>query len=218
MVTGGTKQRIVEFLQTVPSATAPELARLTSVSDAAVRQHLEHLEAAGVVRRQSPGADGDQRHRGRPAVRWILDRGAATTDGFAAAFPDRHDELALDLIVAMRAELGDAALERVLARRGAQQSARYRREIGEGDLAARVTRLATLRDAEGYRAEVLSGDDGSIVLAEHHCPIDQAARECGALCASELAVFQTTLGPAVRVERMQHAPSGDSRCSYRISA
>ena len=56
MVSGGTKQRIVEFLQTVPSATAPELARLTAVSDAAMRQHLEQLESAGVVRRDSPDA------------------------------------------------------------------------------------------------------------------------------------------------------------------
>jgi predicted ArsR family transcriptional regulator len=216
VVSGGTKQRIVEFLQTVPSATAPELARLTAVSDAAMRQHLEQLESAGVVRRDSP--DSDVRHRGRPAVRWVLDRGAATTDGFASAFPDRHDDLALDLIDAVRAELGDAGVERVLARRGARQSDRYRRQLGDGTLGERVSRLAALRDAEGYRAEAVACDDGSFVLAEHHCPIDSAARTCGALCESELAVFRASLGTTVKVQRLQHAPSGDSRCSYRISA
>jgi predicted ArsR family transcriptional regulator len=212
---GGTKQRIVEHLQTVTSATAPDLARLMGISDAAMRQHLEQLQSDGVVRRDAP--DNDVRPRGRPAVRWVLDRGAATTDGFASAFPDRHDDLALDLIAAVRAELGDAGVERVLARRGAQQSEHYRRRLGGGTLAERVTRLAALRDAEGYRAEAVACDDGSFVLAEHHCPIDSAARACGALCESELAVFRSSLGTTVSVQRLQHAPSGDGRCSYRIS-
>ena len=227
MASGGTKQRVVEHLQTVASATAPDLARLMGVSDAAMRQHLEQLESDGVVRRvtgddahDAHDTPADTRLRGRPATRWSLDRrdSRSAIDGFPAAFPDRHDDLAVDLLTAIRAALGDEALGRVLARRGEQQSESYRGALGDGTLAERAARLAHLRDLEGYRAEATVADDGSITLTEHHCPIADAARSCGAVCDSELVVFRATLGADVTVERTRHAMSGDSRCSYRIVA
>jgi len=216
---GGTKQRIVEHLQTVATATAPDLARLMGVSDAAMRQHLEQLESDGVVRRESENPSGDTRSRGRPATRWSLDRQRSRTvvDGFPGAFPDRHVDLAVDLLSAVRESLGEESLRRVLAHRGEQQVAEYRRVVGEGSLSARVERLARVRDIGGYRAEASADDDGSVVLTEHHCPIADAARVCGDVCESELVVFRATLGPGVDVQRTQHAMSGDSRCSYRIS-
>ena len=224
LASGGTKQRVVEHLQTVTSATAPDLARLMGVSDAAMRQHLEQLESDGVVRRvtgdDAHDAPADTRLRGRPATRWSLDRrdSRSAIDGFPAAFPDRHDDLAVDLLTAIRTALGDEALGRVLARRGEQQSESYRGALGYGTLAERAARLAHLRNLEGYRAEATVADDGSITLTEHHCPIADAARSCGAVCDSELVVFRATLGADVTVERTRHAMSGDSRCSYRIAA
>jgi predicted ArsR family transcriptional regulator len=218
--TGGTKQRVVEHLQTVLSATAPELARLMEVTDAAMRQHLEQLELDGVVRRLPADAATDVRHRGRPALHWALDLRDRQTaiDGFPTAFPDRHDDLVVDLLRAIRDELGDAALERVISHRGEQQSLAYGRLLGSGTLLERVERLAEQRDVEGYRADATSGDDGSVTLTEHHCAIADAARSCGALCDSELVVFRRALGPDVSVERTQHVMSGDGRCSYRITA
>jgi iron-sulfur cluster biosynthesis transcriptional regulator SufR len=221
---GGTKQRVVEHLQTVPSATAPDLARLMGVSDAAMRQHLEQLESDGVVRRGSGDAlattTADTRHRGRPATQWSLDRDGSRSavDVFPTAFPDRHDELAVDLLEAISDALGDDALERVLSHRGRRQSTSYREQSGSGSLIERAERLAQIRDREGYRAEVTLDDDGSITLTEHHCPIADAARSCAAVCDSELSVFREVLGADASVERTQHAMAGDSRCSYRIVA
>lgn len=220
MASGGTKQRVVEHLQTVASATAPDLARLMGISDAAMRQHLEQLESDGVVRRDTGDNPADTRLRGRPPMRWALARDGSPSivDVFPSAFPDRHDDLAVDLLTAIRTALGDEALGRVLARRGEQQSESYRGALGDGTLAERAARLAHLRDLEGYRAEATVADDGSITLTEHHCPIADAARSCGAVCDSELVVFRATLGADVTVERTRHAMSGDSRCSYRIAA
>ena len=218
-VSGGTKRRVVEHLQTVASATAPDLARLMGVSDAAMRQHLEQLEADGVVRRDTGDHSPDARPRGRPAMRWTLDRAGSPSivDVFPTAFPDRHDDLAVDLLLAIRTELGSEALERVLARRGEQQATNYRETIGGGPLIERVTNLARQRDLEGYRAEASSCDDGSVILTEHHCAISDAARSCASLCESELVVFRSALGVGVSIERTRHAMSGDGRCSYRIA-
>ena len=218
-VSGETKRRVVEHLQTVTASTAPDLARLMGVSDAAMRQHLEQLEADGVVRRDAGDHPADTRLRGRPAVRWALDRDGSSSivDVFPSAFPDRHDDLAVDLLDAIRTELGPEALERALARRGDQQSQTYRDLIGNGSLIERVTNLARQRDLEGYRAEATASDDGSVTLTEHHCAISEAARSCASLCESELVVFRTALGAGVSIKRTRHAMSGDGRCSYRIA-
>lgn len=200
------KRRLVERLKRVDSATAGELAAEFDLTDTAVRQHLESMHEAGLVRRARGSAHG----RGRPAARWQL------TDGADGAFPDRHADLTLDLIDAIRTSLGDEALALVIAERARRQSAEYGRIVGEGSPDQRVRRLADQRSAEGYVAEVVV-DGNDLLLIEHHCPICPAAVACDDLCRSELRVFQESLGRDVVIVREQHVLSGDQRCSYRVS-
>lgn len=201
------KRRLVERLKRVDSCTASELATEFGLTDTAVRQHLESLQSLGLVSR----ADGEAHGRGRPAAQWRL------TEAAASMFPDRHVDLTVDLIDSIRAELGDDALDRVIEARARRQAQQYREVVGNGTVTVRVGRLAELRTAEGYVADV-STDGDDLVLVEHHCPICIAAANCAALCRSELEVFRGALGPDVRVEREQHLLSGDQRCAYRISA
>jgi predicted ArsR family transcriptional regulator len=171
-----------------------------------VRQHLEALEAAGLVSRTATAPAG----RGRPPVTWLL------TDLAGELFPDRHADLTVELVEAVRTSLGDEALDRVLSARAEHQIASYRRLLGSSAaVPVRVRKLAAQRSLEGYLAEVVAdGDD--LVLVEHHCPIADAAHACAGLCAKELETFRAALGDDVEVERTQHLISGDTRCAYRI--
>jgi len=205
------KRRIVDRLKRVESATVPELAAGFDLTDTAVRQHLETLEENGLVERApSPPPVG----RGRPPVRWQL------TSIAAELFPDRHADLTVELIGSIRAALGEEGLERVLEARGQAQLSAYRKALPDpavSSVPVRVRRLAEVRSAEGYLAEVKSEDDGSLVLVEHHCPVCDAASACQGLCRTELDLFQAALGDDVTVERVQHLLSGDQRCAYRIT-
>ena len=49
----GAKRRIIERLKRVDTITAPELAAEFGLTDTAIRQHLETLEAAELVERTS---------------------------------------------------------------------------------------------------------------------------------------------------------------------
>lgn len=217
VATGHTKQRIIEHLQVVQTSTAPEMARMCDVTDAAMRQHLEQLETEGLIRRDSQPNTGTS--RGRPAVHWVLnpDRLQSISDSFPATFPDRHHDLAVDLLLGIADSFGPEATQAVLARRGERLATHYQTLLADLPLTQRVERLADIRDAEGYRAEATVEADGSLLLTEHHCAIAQAAAACAGLCESELVVFRTALGPETTVERVQFAPAGDGRCSYRIS-
>jgi predicted ArsR family transcriptional regulator len=202
------KRRIVERLKRVESATAPELAAGFGLTDTAVRQHLEALEALGLVERSASEPSG----RGRPPVAWHL------TSLATSLFPDRHGDLTVELLGSIRAALGEEGLTKVIGTRAKAQEVAYRRALPEHGcpLAERVSRLAEVRSAEGYLAESVPDGEGGVVLVEHHCPIADAARACTGLCQSELELFQRVLGDDVVVERTQHLMAGDMRCAYRV--
>ena len=142
------------------------------------------------------------------------------TDLAADLFPDRHADLTVELISAIRASVGDAGLDAVIAYRTENQRKSYSTMVQESpgdDLTARVDALADIRTLEGYMAEVTPAADGTVILTEHHCPICDAASTCQGFCRDELKLFNDVLGPDVEVERIEHLLSGDSRCSYRVT-
>jgi predicted ArsR family transcriptional regulator len=205
---GPSKRRIVERLKRA-DATVAELARALGMTEAGARQHLDALAEHGLVEsRTRPSAS-----RGRPPTVWAL------TDLAQDLFPDRHDDLTVDLIDAVRAALGDDGLQRVIDARTDAQLAQYRRAVPKrASLRARAEALARIRTAEGYIAEVVDDPEGrGVLLVEHHCPICTAASACAGLCGAELALFRQVMGPGVRVERTQHLLAGDRRCAYRIT-
>jgi predicted ArsR family transcriptional regulator len=205
---GTTKRAIVDRLKRVGGATVPELADALDLTAAGVRQHVDALAANGLVEARARAPHG----RGRPATEWRL------TDLASDLFPDRHDDLTVGLIDALRASLGEDGLEQVIEARTQQQLREYRETIpNTGSIAKRVNALARQRAAEGYLAEVVRDDDGAVVLIEHHCPICTAASACQGLCRSELELFRDALGDDVEVQRTQHLMKGDVRCAYRVT-
>jgi predicted ArsR family transcriptional regulator len=203
------KRRVLDRLKRVDGATASELAGELDLTEAAVRQHLDGLEANGLVTRRDRQSSG----RGRPPVEWYL------TGVAAELFPNRHGDLTVELIDAVRSAMGEQGLERVIEARSEQQLASYLQELpepGAAPVGKRVGALARRRSAEGYMAEARRDGDGWL-LVEHHCPVCDAAQSCTGLCRTELELFQAALGPDVDVERTQHLLSGDARCAYRVT-
>lgn len=202
------RKRLLEALKRTGPTTAGDLARHLGMTVVAARQHLLALENAGRVRQQRRPADG----RGRPSMIWSV------SDPTDPVFPDRHGDLTVNLIDAVREAFGDRGLDQVIAIRALRQTEQYKKLLpgGRASLKARVQALAAQRSAEGYMAEVVREKPGSYLLIEHHCPVCAAARCCTRLCTAELDVFRLALGPGVHIERTAHLLSGDDRCVYRI--
>ncbi len=206
------KRRVLDQLKHSGPNTVPTLAAELGLTQPAIRQHLQALKANGLT----DSSRGAPAGRGRPAVRWAL------TALAQELFPDRHADLTVELIQAMRESVGEAGVNAVIAARAGHQIEAYRERLATKDgLKDRVEALADQRSREGYMAEVQTdaGSDsaGGFLLIEHHCPICDAAAECQGLCAGELDVFRGALGPEVEVERIEHLLSDGDRCVYRIS-
>jgi len=139
-----------------------------------------------------------------------------TTPEAAGKFADSHSALATDLIVQMKKAFGESGMDRILKLRTAEQERTYRAATGGArTLKARLDKLAKIRSAEGYMAEVRRDGEG-FFFVENHCPICAAARLCSGLCREELALFKRVLGSDVEVERTSHILAGAGRCAYRV--
>src|SRR5262249_11930632 len=139
------------------------------------------------------------------------------TDKGHARFPDGHAELTIHLLRTVQSQLGEEALDKLIAARAAESLAGYAAALeGAADLGERVARLAELRTREGYMAES-QAVDGGYLLVETHCPIGAAATACQGFCHAERDVFQRALGEGVSVERTEHIVGGDRRCAYRVA-
>jgi predicted ArsR family transcriptional regulator len=200
-----TARRLLMLLKTRGPQTAADLAAALAVTSEAARQQLVKLADDGLVE-----ATATPRGVGRPAQVWGL------TDKGHARFPDAHAELTVGLLRAVRSELGEAALAKLIAARAAESLQGYQAALeGSANLGERVRRLAEARTREGYMAECQPAA-GGYLLIENHCPICAAATACQGFCQAERDVFQKALGGGVSVERSEHIVAGDRRCTYRI--
>ncbi|HUY27520.1 MAG TPA: metalloregulator ArsR/SmtB family transcription factor [Candidatus Binataceae bacterium] len=203
-----TGDRILYILKTKGPETAAALGRRLKITAMAVRQHLYRFQAERLVE------FSDQRRKvGRPARVWRI------TERTADRFPESHAELTLEMIAAIRSAFGEPGLERLLKVRTRQQLKDYRARMNDagGSIADRARALAEIRKAQGYMAECATRADGTILLAENHCPICVAATECQGLCREELSLFRTLFGASATVERTDHILAGARRCAYVIT-
>src|SRR5215469_14288848 len=155
---------VLEQVKREGPVTAENLALRLGVTGMAVRQHLDHLEKAGLVEHESnPG------RRGRPSKLWRATKHAESH------FANSHAALAVDLISQMRKAFGDEGLDRLIALRTAEQERIYVQQIARGkSLRSRLNQLAKVRSEEGYMAEVSNDGPNAWLLLEHHCPICSA--------------------------------------------
>src|SRR5947209_4806838 len=127
--------RLLVLLKTRGPQTAAALGAALAVTGEAARQRLVKLAGEGLV-----AAAAEPRGVGRPAQLWGL------TDKGNALFPDAHAALAVQLLQTVRSELGEKALDRLIAARAAETATAYTEALeGSADLGERVARLTEAR-------------------------------------------------------------------------
>jgi predicted ArsR family transcriptional regulator len=201
-----TRRRIVKLLKIEGSLDSATLAERIGVSTMAIRQHLYILQDQKMVMAKERPVPV-----GRPAKYWELTRQSDRL------FPDAYAKLSVSLIDSLNDAFGAEGLQRILERRTARQRASYSARISSSiPLRKKLEKLAEIRSEEGYMAEVRSENTGQYLFIENHCPICAAASSCKGLCANELALFRSILGPDALVERVEHILAGERRCAYRM--
>ena len=202
-----TRRAIVKLLKTEGALDSARLAKKLRVTPMAVRQHLYALQKEKMV-----NAEERPVPLGRPAKFWKLTREADRL------FPDAYAELSVALLDAVGETFGSSGVDRLLHTRLARQKRDYAVRIDrDAPLSKKLQQLAKIRSEEGYMAEVHAEGPKAFVFLENHCPICAAATACQGLCATEIELFQSVLGPGVTISRTEHIIGGERRCAYRMT-
>ena len=151
--------------------------------------------------------------RGRSPIEWVL------TPEAGSQFADRHGQLTVELLDAIRDALGTDGLDRVIDSPG--------RAAARGVPSRRARGRAPRRSSSGCARSRGSARPRAtwpmcIATATASCSSSTTARSAPrrprvpGFCRSELELFRDTLGPDVTVERTAHILAGDVRCAYLI--
>ncbi len=121
------------------------------------------------------------------------------------------------MIEAVGTLFGQEGINQVALEREKQMLSRYQNELESIDnLTDKISKLVSLRESDGYMAEMQITAEGTLLI-ENHCPICKAATSCPTLCQSELNVFQSLFGDDVHIERTEHIINDERRCVYLIT-
>lgn len=202
-----TADRILQTIKREGAVTAKQLAEDLGMTTMGARQHLQGLEEEGIL------SFHDVKVKvGRPTRHWAL------TQKGHDQFADRHGELTIQVIEAVEHLFGREGLEKVTAERESKTLALYQEVLsGCRTLEEKLRVIVSLREQDGYMAELEDLGNQHYLLVENHCPICKAASRCSSLCQSELNIFQTLLGKQTEVRRSEHIADGQRRCAYQIS-
>ncbi len=197
------QQEIVRLLRRRGAMTVDDLSSALGLSTVAVRNHLESLEAEGLLEVRT-----EKLPRGRP--RRLFQLAEAADD----LFPKNYHLLAQTILDHLEQTGGPERVEEVFSARRDRAEAELKPRLQGKDLAARVAAIAEMQDRAGYMAEWRTCEDGSLELREYNCAICKIARRFPQACANELKMIENLTEADVR--REEHMAAGDRSCTYRI--
>jgi predicted ArsR family transcriptional regulator len=211
-----TRERVVRSILVSGPSTAAALGERLELTPAAVRRHLDHLLAEGMLEARDPRPSAT-RGRGRPAKVFAL------TDSGRAHFEQQYDDLAVEALRFLAETGGDEAVLEFARRRVAFIERDYETVTAAHPELSPAEALAAVLSSEGYAASVRSlpllthGVEGMAAaeqLCQQHCPVSHVAHEFPQLCEAETEAIGRVLGR--HVQRLATIAHGDGVCTTCI--
>ena len=211
-----TRSRVLSLVLAHGPVSAAQIAKDLKLTPAAVRRHLDALEAEHIIEvslvRSVPGGAG------RPARRYVV-------------APQGHDQLGNDYLnIALRALSslgnagGDLALHDFVAEWIRSLTEKYRPavEAAGPDVEDRLNALTAAMSRDGFAASHTTvtprGPGGvslrSAQLCQGHCPVREIATAYPQFCDQETDMIAHLLG--VDVRRLSTMPAGAHVCTTHV--
>jgi len=186
-------------------AVAQTLADHFFISKEGIRKHLLNLAKDDLVQ-----SELRREGVGRPYTYYTL-----TKKGLAS-FPDTHADITVQLLQSVHKLFGQSGVDSLIQDREESMLQHYKQTLASAKtLEEKLQRLAEKRSQEGYMAEWKAADSAYYFI-ENHCPICAAAQQCQGFCRAEINTFQSLIGPAFKIQRVQYILADEPRCTYKI--
>lgn len=198
----GTRARVLEFVVEQREVRVEDLADSLGITPSAVRRHLDHLRADGLL-----DARAVKQATGRPYYAYFATEKA--TQSVPPAYADLLERMLRSLDE--RGDVGSSVMTSVAE----SLASKHRHEVSglsQEELAAQVT--TSLR-AEGILEAWRTEEDG-IHLVNGRCPYHKAAEISTLPCESDRKAIELLLGQ--EVEQLNRIVDGAPCCEYLLRA
>ena len=178
--------QILQYLQRNSEATVKVLAALVGISSTAVRDHLVHLQAEGLI-----DVRAERYGPGRPRLVYTL------SDAARSRFPKQYDRLITGLLRELIAVEGAEKVDQLLTRVSRRLADEYSGHMEGTNMGARLDELRLLLEQRGVPAEVVAAGDGINLFA---CPFHDIAQDHPEVCSMERQMIEYALGAKLSLE------------------
>lgn len=200
---GSTQDAILFHLKKRGEMSVGDLCEALGITAMAVRRHLTGLQNDGFVESEIV-----RQSRGRPSYRYKLSQKAETL------FPSGYQNLARDLLEAVREQSGPAGVMELLKIRNQKRLDRLMARVKDLDLEKRVEEVSRIFSEDGYMTEWEKMDDGNFFIFQRHCALHDVASEFRQVCALEPSLMEQLLG--TKVTREKYMLNNDPVCGYVV--
>ncbi|RLY94917.1 winged helix-turn-helix transcriptional regulator [Kocuria tytonicola] len=211
-----TRSRVLSLVLAHGPISAAQIAKDLGLTPAAVRRHLDALEAEQIV--EVSMVRGSRSGAGRPARRYVV-------------APGGHEQLGHDysgLASRALATMGRAGGDELVSRFVSEEIGRWRErylpqvEAAGSDVEARLNALSAAMSRDGFVASHTTvtprGPKGvalrSAQLCQGHCPIQDIANEYPEFCEQETELISQLLD--VDVRRLSTMAAGAHVCTTHV--
>lgn len=200
-----TKLKLLQILKKEHTSTMREIMRHFSISEIAVRKHMNVL-----LRERYIDEEAVKQDIGRPYYEYTLTKKGHQT------FPNHFEQLPIELLQDLEEVQGKEAVHQVLQKRMEREIDVFQQALDANTFDEKVEEMARMQDENGYMVEFVKLDDGSYEMRNYHCPIINIASTYKEICANEKQTF-SALFPQSKVLAHTCITEGDHVCTWTIS-
>lgn len=202
-----TKEKILQCLKLdrEHESTLKEIVVHFTISETAVRKHLQELISQGYIRERTI-----KQEIGRPYHLYSL-----TSKGHLT-FPNQHDDLPLQMLRDLEEVGGQHVVNELLLKRKEREQDVLVKEIEHVSFAEKVKELTRIQNDRGYMMEFEETSEGDYELTNYNCPIYNIASCYDQICTNEKNML-TNIFPKSDVDFHSCIATGGKYCGWHIT-
>ncbi|MCL7420899.1 MAG: HTH domain-containing protein [Methylobacter sp.] len=205
-MTDGTSSRQDQILKLLLNArrgmSLDEIASALNISRNAVNQHVVSLESSDLIKKDTFKITG-----GRPSRNYVL------TEKGINRFPKQYAWFCNLMLAELKAEMGEEAFGRYMARLGAKFAQTLMAQFNDKEPGDRITALVETMQALGYHATEEQNAPTPSIRA-FNCVYHDLAQQFPELCEFDRALMSTLLNRPI--EQTECMARNDCSCKFLI--
>lgn len=199
-----TKDQLLNVLKMNGEQTIKDIMEHFTISEIAVRRHLQELVREGFVQREK-----NVQEIGRPYYTYML------TDQGHDTFPNYERMMSVELLEDLEELYGEEAVNELLGKWKEREHALIKSQMKTDDFDEQIKQVAKIREDLGYMVQVEELDEGDYVLQYFNCPVSTVACAYKQLCTKEMEIFEEIFSESeIKVKSM--ITKGDHYCTWKI--